>query len=267
MHQLMAAVQALTFRVTNVLGFLGSWRCIFAFFLPTRNICHSGSFASMPSHEGRSRYFVNAYALVICFVLGLYFPAAAQNSTVETLEDQAYIWMQRGREDKAAEVWRKLLIAQPQDATALCELAVHAVSVGALAEAKQRLRELKEVNPRDGRLAFVNAMLRGGDLVAAELREARLLSKAGRTQLALQHYRKAFGEAEPTTLSGLEYYQVLAAAPEGWGAALVGFERLASSTPKQPMCSLRWLSSHPRDLHPHSRDPLIAAACRHACNK
>lgn len=234
MHQSMTAGPALPFRVTNCFsGFLGSWRRAFAFPLaPTRKTGHTGSFASTPSREGRSRHPVNACALVTCFVLGLCSPAAAQSSTAETLEDQAYIWMQRGRADKAAEVWRKLLLSRPQDATALSELAVHAVTVGALAEAQQRLRELEEADSRDGRLAFVSAMLRGGDQVAVELREARLLSKAGRHHMALQHYRKAFGKTEPTTLSGLEYYQVLAAAPDGWHAAYTGLERLAELYPK-----------------------------------
>jgi thioredoxin-like negative regulator of GroEL len=172
------------------------------------------------------------YVLATCFVLGLCSPVAAQSSTVETLEDQAYVWMQRGRADKAAEVWHKLLLSRPQHATALSELAVYAVTVGALAEAQQRLRELQEADPRDGRLAFVRAMLRGGDLVAVELREARLLSKAGRPQTALGHYWKSFGETEPTTLLGLEYYQVLATAPNSWDAAHDGLEHLAELYPK-----------------------------------
>lgn len=234
MHQSMTAAPALQFRVTNCSsGFPGSWRCAFAFPLAlTRKIGHTSFFVSTSSREGRSWHPVNAYALVTCFLLGLYSPLAAQSSTAQTIEDQAYIWMQRGRADKAAEVWRKLLLSRPKDATALSELAVHAVTVGVLAEAQQYLHELEEADPRDGRLAFVSAMLRGGDQVAAELREARLLSKAGRPQMALRHYRKAFGETEPTTLSGLEYYQVLASAPDGWDDAHVGLERLAELYPK-----------------------------------
>ncbi len=170
--------------------------------------------------------------LLICFVLGLCFPVAAQSNTTETLEEQAYNWMQHGRTDKAAEVWRKLLLSQPHHATALSELAIYAITTGAQTEAQQRLRELQEADPQDGRLAFVRAMVRRGDQVAAELREARLLSKAGRPDAALQHYWKAFGETEPTTLTGLEYYQVLAASSDGWDAAHTGLERLAELYPK-----------------------------------
>ncbi len=214
------------------------------------------------------RHPVYAYALATCFVLGLCFPVAAQSSTAETLEAQAYIWMQRGRADKAAEVWRKLLLSQPQHATALSELAVHAVTVGALAEAQQCLRELQEADPRDGRLAFVRAMLRGGNQVAAELREARLLSKAGRSDAALRHYWKAFGETEPTTLSGLEYYQVLAAAADGWDAAHAGLERLAELYPKAAHVQLA-LALHLTYV-PSTRTRgirVIAAARRHAGSK
>lgn len=203
MHQSMTTAPVSPFRGTDCFsGFLGSWR----------------------------RAFVSA--LAACFVLGQCFPVAAQSNTAETLEAQAYIWMQRGRADKAAEIWRKLLLSQPQHATALSELAVHAVIAGKLTEAQQHLRELQEANPRDGRLAFVRAMLSGGDQVVAELREARLLSKAGRHQAALRHYWKAFGETEPTTLSGLEYYQVLTATPDGWDAAHAGLKRLAKIYPK-----------------------------------
>ncbi len=221
----MTATPALPFRGTDCFsGFLGSWRRAFASPLaPTRKIGHAGS---------GTRHPVYAYALATCFLLGLCSPVAAQSSTAEILEAQAYIWMQRGHADKAAEVWRKLLLSRPQHATALSELAVHAVTVGALAEAQQRLRELQEADPQDDRLTFVQAMLRGGDQVAAELREARLLSKAGRPDAALRHYWKAFGETEPTTLSGLEYYQVLAAAVDGWNAVHTGLEHLAELYPK-----------------------------------
>jgi tetratricopeptide (TPR) repeat protein len=196
---------------------------------------------------------VNAYALVTCFVLGLCSSLsaqsstaetsfkrselattpAAQNSKAETLEAQAYIWMQRGRADKAAEVWRKLLLLRPQHASALSELAVYDITVGALTEAERYLHELQKVDPRDGRLACIRAMLREGDQVAAELREARLLSKTGRPDASLRHYWKAFGETEPTTLLGLEYYQVLASAPDSGDAThAAGLERLAKLYPK-----------------------------------
>ncbi|MDP4103310.1 MAG: cellulose synthase subunit BcsC-related outer membrane protein [Bacillota bacterium] len=239
----MTGAPVLPFRGTNCFfGFFGSWRR--AFVSPQAPTCKIG-------HAG-SRHPVYAYALATCFVFGLCSPVAAQSSvmeksfirselaatpdtqksTAEILEAQAYIWMQRGRADKAAEVWRKLLLSQPKHTTALSELAVHAATVGALAEAQRRLRELQEADPQDGRLVFVRAILRGGDQVAAELREARLLSKSGHPQEALRHYWKAFGETEPTTLSGLEYYQVLAAAPDGWDAAHAGLERLAELYPK-----------------------------------
>ena len=48
----------------------------------------------------------------------------------------------------------------------------------------------------------------------------------------MQHYWKAFGETKPTTLSGLEYYQVLAATPDSWDTAHAGLERLAELYPK-----------------------------------
>lgn len=223
MHQSMTTAPALPFCGTDSFsGYLNSWRRAFASPLaPTRKTGHAG--------PRQTKYIC---ALATCFVLGLCSPVTAQSSTVETLEAQAYIWMQRGRADKAADVWHKLLLSRPQHATALSELAVYAVTIGALEEAQQRLRELQEADPRDGRLTFVRAMLHGGNQVAAELREARLLSKAGRPDAALRHYRKAFGETAPTTLSGLEYYQVLAAGADGWDAAHTGLKRLAELYPK-----------------------------------
>lgn len=234
MHLLMTTAPALQFRGADCSsGFPGSWRRAFALYLvPTRKTGYAGSFVSTSSRKSRSGHPVNAYILAICFVLGLCFVVAAQSRIAETLEAQAYIWMQRGRADKAAEMWRKLLLSQPQHETALCELAVHAVTAGVLTESQRCLRQLQEADPRDDRLTFVRAMLRGGDHVAAELREARLLSEAGRPNAALRHYRKAFGETEPTTLLGLEYYQVLAATPDGWDAAHAGLKRLAGMYPE-----------------------------------
>jgi len=224
MHKLMIAASEFMFRGTGYFfEFSGSLR---------PEISRTGSFVSATSYKGQCRRSVNTCALAICFLLGLCFSVAAQSSSAETLEAQAYIWMQRGRADKAAEVWRKLLLSEPQNATALSELAVQAVTVGASSQAQLHLSELQEADPQDGRIEFVRAILRESDQVVAELRKARLLSKAGRPQAALQHYWKAFGETEPTTLSGLEYYQVLAATPDGRDAALAGLKRLSEIYPK-----------------------------------
>ena len=181
------------------------------------------------------------YILAICFILGLSSLLAAQSSSPEALEVQAYIWMQRGRADKAAELWRKMLLSRPKHTTALSELAVYAITTGALAEAQQRLNELQEADPQDGRLKSVSAMLRDGEQVVTKLREARLHSKAGRTDAALQHYRKAFGETEPTTLSGLEYYQVLAGTEGGWMLLILVSNGWQSYTLKQYTYSLHLL--------------------------
>ena len=202
MYQSMTTAPVLPFKGKDrSSGFSGSSSCVSA---------------SLHSVKSRRKLPVNVYILAICFVIGMCFHADAQSNTVEGLETQAYIWMHRGRADKAAEVWRKLLLLQPRHATALSELAVHNITVGALTESQKLLQALQETNPNDRRIASVAAMLAAGDHVVGELREARSLSKAGRHKDAFQHYRKAFGETEPTTLSGLEYYQVLAATPDGW---------------------------------------------------
>lgn len=218
MYQSMTTAPVLPFRGKDrSSGFSGSLSCVSA---------------SLLSVESRRKLPVNVYILAICFVIGMCFHAGAQSNTVEGLETQAYVWMHRGRADKAAEVWRKLLLLQPRHATALSELAVHNITVGALTESHKLLQVLQETNPNDRRIASVAAMLATGEQVMDELREARSLSKAGRHKDAFQHYRKAFGETEPTTLSGLEYYQVLAATPDGWDAAHAGIKRLTEMYPE-----------------------------------
>ena len=154
MYQSMTTAPVLPFKGKDrSSGFSGSSSCVSA---------------SLHSVKSRRKLPVNVYILAICFVIGMCFHADAQSNTVEGLETQAYIWMHRGRADKAAEVWRKLLLLQPRHATALSELAVRNITVGALTESQKLLQAIGD-NPND-RIASVVAMLAAGDHVVVNSR-------------------------------------------------------------------------------------------------
>ncbi|MCC6621465.1 MAG: BCSC C-terminal domain-containing protein [Deltaproteobacteria bacterium] len=163
---------------------------------------------------------------------------------IEQLLENVRYWQARGRPDKAAEAWRKVLRSDPKHAEALAELALVEARAGREAQARELVERLKRAHPSHPRLAALEQALGLGAKYDDYLGEARAAVKAGKIAEALDLYRKVFGAQPPAGSIGLEYYQTLGGTSGGWDDARAGLERLARENPGDA----RYAVAHARHL-------------------
>ncbi len=154
-------------------------------------------------------------------------PALAQSaSATQQLVNQGNYWHDQGREDLAADAWRKLLSVDPQQPDALLGLALIDLNQGRRAEAQRRLQQLQGSHPGAPQTTRLRMALGGGG--SNQLQTARRAAAAGRYVEAVRAYEEAFGAGGPPDDLALEYYQVLAGTPDGWERARDGLRRVAA---------------------------------------
>ncbi|WP_039730880.1 tetratricopeptide repeat protein, partial [Pseudoxanthomonas sp. GW2] len=136
-----------------------------------------------------------------------------------------------GREDLAADAWRKLLAVDPNQPDALLGLGLIDLNQGRRAEAQRRLAQLQSAHPDAPQTTRLRMALGGGGGGTSQLQAARRAAAAGRYAEAVRAYDQAFGNAAPPDDLALEYYQVLAGTPDGWERARDGLRRLAGNNP------------------------------------
>ncbi|WP_024870000.1 cellulose biosynthesis protein BcsC [Pseudoxanthomonas suwonensis] len=154
-------------------------------------------------------------------------PALAQGSATQQLVNQGNYWLDQGREDLAADAWRKLLAADPKQPDALLGLGLIDLNQGRRDEAQRRLQQLQAAHPDAPQTARLRAALGGGG-GTSPLQAARRAAAAGRYAEAVAAYDQVFGKAGPSDDVALEYYQVLAGTPDGWERARDGLRQLAA---------------------------------------
>src|SRR5690606_5141247 len=154
-------------------------------------------------------------------------PLAAQSpSATQQLVNQGNYWLDQGREDLAADAWRKLLAVDPNQPDALLGLGLIDLNQGRRAEAQRRLAQLQSAHPDAPQTTRLRMALGGGGGGTSQLQAARRAAAAGRYAEAVRAYDQAFGNAAPPDDLALEYYQVLAGTPDGWERARDGITRL-----------------------------------------
>ncbi|KAF1686063.1 cellulose synthase [Pseudoxanthomonas broegbernensis] len=161
--------------------------------------------------------------LDLCVLAG---PAMAQASATQQLVNQGNYWQDQGREDLAADAWRKLLAVDPDQPDALLGLGLIDLNQGRRGEAQRRLQQLQASHPGAPQVTRLRMALGGGG--NSPLQNARRAAAAGRYVEAVQAYDQAFGEGGPPDDLALEYYQVLAGTPDGWERARDGLRRVAA---------------------------------------
>lgn len=150
---------------------------------------------------------------------------AQQEATTRQLVNQGSYWQDQGREDLAAETWRKLLAVDPQQPDALLGLGMIELNQGRRAGAESRLQQLQASHPGAPQTTRLRMALSGG----GELQAARRAAAAGRYAEAVRAYDEVFGAGGPPAGLALEYYQVLAGTQEGWTRARDGLRSLATA--------------------------------------
>lgn len=131
----------------------------------------------------------------------------SSNPAVAALIRQGDFWSGKGRQDLAADAYRKALATEPNNAAARAGLA--------------------RVNAGGGARPSAPSAPAGG----ADLDRARALARGGDNAAAAAAYRKAFKGGAPPDSVALEYYQTLAGAPGGLAQAQAGLRDLAAKRP------------------------------------
>ncbi|MDY7538497.1 cellulose synthase subunit BcsC-related outer membrane protein [Undibacterium sp. RTI2.1] len=153
--------------------------------------------------------------------------AFADSSLNQKLIEQAQYWSQRGRDDNAADAWRKLLKIDPNSIEALGALGVIEAQSGNSELAKIYLAKLKQFQGSSAQVRVVEeAVRRGVGSGKGQLDDARRLAQQGDPEAAVETY-KLMGD--PSKLKGdaaLEYYQTLAGTLAGYNEAKRGIEKL-----------------------------------------
>lgn len=155
-------------------------------------------------------------------------PTWAQNASMQQLVSQGNYWQDQGREDLAADAWRKLLAADPNHPDALLGLGLIDLNQGRRADAQRRLQQLQSRHPASAQATRLRLALGGGGDASAPLQGARRAAAAGRYAEAVRAYDQAFGAGGPPDDLALEYYQVLAGTPDGWTRARDGLRNLVA---------------------------------------
>ncbi|MGE4460357.1 MAG: cellulose synthase subunit BcsC-related outer membrane protein [Stenotrophomonas sp.] len=177
------------------------------------------------------------YLLGLCVLTA---PAWSQSAaSTRQLVNQGNYWLDQGREDLAADAWRKLLAADPAQPDALLGLGLIDLNQGRRAEAQRRLQQLQSRHPSAAQTARLRAALAGGGSAdGGSLQAARSAAAAGRYAEAVKAYDEAFGAGGPPDTLALEYYQVLAGTQDGWTRARDGLRRRVAAEPDNAAAAL-----------------------------
>ena len=181
-------------------------------------------------------------ALVAVAVLLVAEPTQAQaapdptgdSDALEQLLENVRYWQARGRADKAAEAWHKVLRSVPTHPEALADLALFAARSGKNTEARGYLDRLKKAHPNSSRVPQLEAALGLGAKYDDFLTQARTAVRSGKVAEGLDLYRKIFAGQAPSGPVGLEYYQTLGGTAGGWEEARTGLARLVSDNASDP---------------------------------
>lgn len=175
----------------------------------------------------------------LCLLCATGFGAQAQGSSaLELLLRQARYWQARGREDKAAEAFEKVLRSEPREPEALCALGAQAARLGQMDKARELLARLKIVAPDSADAHVLERAIAIGKEFDQLLADARALSKDGKVDDAAAAYRKLFGPGGPPRHLALEFYATLGGTRDGWKDAREGVQAFVRQSPGEPVYRL-----------------------------
>ena len=158
--------------------------------------------------------------------------AFAETALTQQLKEQAQFWQQRGRDENAADAWRKLLKVDANHIEALMALAALEAKAGHPEDAKAYMARLRGTSASAAQIRTTEQALRQGGVDGGGLLEnARKLAKQGDSESAVEAYKQM---GDPRKLRGdaaFEYFQVLAGTKNGHAEARQGLEKLSKDNP------------------------------------
>ena len=152
-------------------------------------------------------------------------PLRGDDSVVEGLVRRAQAQEGQGRADLAAQTWRQVLLANPNQQEALAALASYLKQQGDSAGSKEYLERLRRINPSHPAIAAVEGQRIYADQ-KKRLDEAAQFTASGDYRKAMRIYRDVFGTNPPPGGWAIAYYETEAATPDGWEHATAGLESL-----------------------------------------
>jgi len=165
---------------------------------------------------------------------------AQEDEVLSQLLRNVEYWKSRGREDKVAENWRKVLNADPAHAQALAELCVYEAQAGRKRVAQQYLSRLEAAHPEYPDLPRLRRIVSLSEDYRVLIEEARALVAAGKIPQAIAKYREAFGDHPPPAHLGVEFYSTLGGTEDGYEEARLGLKRLHEDHPSDDAISLAY---------------------------
>ncbi len=196
---------------------------------------------------------------------------AGTQAATQSLLDKAHALEVRGRMDMAAQTWQQVLLADPQNTTALAGLARSAKLSGNTALASTYLDRLRAINPNDPNISRVENM-GSQQNQAAQLAQAGKLAQSGQYAQAMAIYKQVFGTQPPAGDWALAYYETESATDEGRAHAIAGLRDLTDKYPSDSRYQVtlgRILTYNPKTreegrrlLEKHPADPKAVAALR-----
>ncbi|MFZ6760898.1 tetratricopeptide repeat protein, partial [Undibacterium sp. Ji50W] len=158
--------------------------------------------------------------------------AHADSPLTQQLKEQAQFWQQRGRDDNAADTWRKLLKVDPANIDALMALISLETRAGNPEQAKTYFAKLRGTQASSAQIRSAEQALRGGKSDGVgQLDNARKLAQQGDADGAVDAFKQM---GDPSKLKGeaaFEYLQVLAGTNAGYAEARKGLEKLSRENP------------------------------------
>ena len=183
-----------------------------------------------------------ALSLVCVATATLPLAAFAQTSSdpLNVLIDQGKYWQAHHRGDLAEQAWQKVLRIDPKQPDALFGMGMVLADRKDGSGAQQYLARLREVAPNYPTIDDLGRRLGESSLRDQTVNDARRLQQSGQAASAVQEYQHALQGKPATPELQLEYYQALAATPQGWDQARRGLQQLAQQNPDDPRYALAY---------------------------
>lgn len=165
---------------------------------------------------------------------------AAGSDALQALIDQGKYWQAHGRSDLAEQAWKKVLGIDAKQPDALLGMGFVMADRKDGGQSAAYLDRLRQVAPNYPGIDELGRRLGQSSPRDQTVNDARRLAQSGRSASAVEQYQKAMDGAPATPELRLEYYQALAATPNGWDEARQCLEALARDNPDDPRYALAY---------------------------
>ncbi len=179
-------------------------------------------------------------AALLCAAPAMTWAQAATTDPLAVLIDQGKYWQSHRRGDLAEQAWQKVLRVNPKQPDALFGMGMVLADRKDGSGAQQYLAQLRQVAPNYPNIDELGRRLGETSSRDQTVNDARRLAQSGQSASAVQEYKRAIDGKPATPALQLEYYQALAATPQGWDEARRGLEQLARQNPDDPRYQLAY---------------------------